>query len=33
VNGAAQHDVFAMHFDVPDIAVGARIVRLEADRE
>jgi hypothetical protein len=33
VNGTAQDDVFAMHFDVPDIAVGARIVRLEADRE
>jgi hypothetical protein len=33
VNGAAQHDVFAMEFDVPDIAVGARVVRFEADRE
>ena len=32
-NGAAQDDVFAMQFDVPDVAVGARVVRVEADRE
>ena len=32
-DGTAQHDTFAMKFDLPDAAVGARIVRIEADRQ
>ena len=31
VQGTAQHDAFAMKFDVPDTAVGTDIVRVEAD--
>ncbi len=32
-HGAAQHDAFAMKLDLPDISVGARIMRVEADRQ
>ena len=32
-DGTAQHDTFAMKLDLPDIAVGARIVRIEANRK
>ena len=31
LQGAAQHDAFAMKFDVPHAAVGADVVRIEAD--
>ena len=31
VDGTAQHDAFAMKFDLPHAAVGAGIVRIEAD--
>jgi hypothetical protein len=31
MQGAAQHHVFAMKFDLPHAAVCARIVRVEAD--
>ena len=31
VQGTAQHDAFAMKFDVPHAAVGAAVVRVEAD--
>lgn len=30
-HGAPQHDVFARQFDVPDAAVGAHVMRFEAD--
>ena len=32
-DGTAQHDTFAMKFDLPGVAVGARIMRIEADRK
>ncbi|BBO02823.1 hypothetical protein BwSH20_01110 [Bradyrhizobium ottawaense] len=32
-NGTAKHDAFAMKLDLPDMSVGARIVRIEADRK
>jgi len=31
MQGTTQHDAFAMQFDLPHAAVGARIVRVEAD--
>jgi len=31
VEGTTQHDTFAMKFDLPHAAVGAGIVRVEAD--
>ena len=30
-HGTAQHDAFAVKFDVPHAAVGAAVVRVEAD--
>ena len=33
VQGTAQHDAFAMKFDVPHAAVGTAVVRVEADRQ
>ena len=33
LDGTAQHDAFAVKFDVPHAAVGARIVRIEAERK
>src|SRR5690349_12660148 len=32
-DGTAQHDAFAMKLDLPDMSVGARIMRIEADRK
>src|SRR3954451_3466331 len=32
-DGTAQHDAFTMKLDLPDISVGARIMRIEADRK
>ncbi|GGI24770.1 hypothetical protein GCM10010987_31050 [Bradyrhizobium guangdongense] len=32
-DGTAQHDAFAMKLDLPRVAVGARIMRIEADRK
>ena len=31
VDGTAQHDAFAVKFDLPHAAVGAGVVRIEAD--
>jgi hypothetical protein len=31
MQGTAQHDAFAMKFDLPHAAIGADIVRIEAD--
>ena len=31
VDGTAQHDAFAMKFDLPHAAIGADILRIEAD--
>ena len=33
VDGTAQHDAFAVKFDLPHAAVCAGIVRIEADRQ
>src|SRR5665647_2916590 len=33
MQGTAQHDAFAMKFDVPHAAIGTAIVCLEADRQ
>jgi hypothetical protein len=33
VDGTAQHDAFAMKLDLPGVSVGARIMRIEADRK
>ena len=33
LDGTAQHDAFAMKFDLPHAAVGAGIVRIEAERK
>src|SRR5258708_40244239 len=33
VDGAAQHDAFAMNFDLPHAAVRTGVVRAEADRQ
>jgi hypothetical protein len=32
-HGAAQHDAFAMKLDLSCVPIGARIVRIEADRK
>ena len=32
LDGTAQHDAFAVKFDLPHAAVGARILRIEAER-
>jgi hypothetical protein len=31
LDGTAQHDAFAVNLDLPHMAVGAHIVRIEAD--
>ena len=31
LDGTAQHDAFAMKFDLPHAAVGAGVLRIEAD--
>jgi hypothetical protein len=33
VDGTAQHDVFAMEFDVPYAAIRAGVMRIEAERK
>ena len=33
LDGTAQHDAFAMKFDLPHAAVGAGILRIEAERK
>ncbi|GLR96564.1 hypothetical protein GCM10007858_42010 [Bradyrhizobium liaoningense] len=32
-DGTAQHDTLAMKLDLPDMSVGARVMRIEADRK
>ena len=33
VDGTAQHDAFAVKFDLPHAAVGAAVMRIETDRQ
>ena len=33
VDGTAQHDAFAVKFDLPHAAVGAGVLRVEAERK
>jgi hypothetical protein len=33
MDGTAQHDAFAVKFDLPHAAVGAAVLRIEAERK
>jgi hypothetical protein len=32
-DGTAQHDAFAVEFDIPYAAIGTRVMRVEANRQ